>query len=614
MLAGILAYNSRIGVFSENERMLKDSVEGIFQQEDVIAVSIFNHNGKLLKKKELADDGEGRKATRSFNISNSKVIRIQQIVDRLKEDPSILHFEGKDQLEFWAPVISGSGYSAEEALFFEENPLERKNRIIGFVEINIDKKIFNKRLNDILLKSILIAMSFLSLGAGILYFVVQGITNPLKRLTQRVNYLEIGENVEKIPVETRDEIGKLAIAFNNMLESLKNREAEKSQLESQLRHAQKIEAIGTLAGGIAHDFNNILGIILGYTELALLEIPESTSLERKLNEIFKASNRAKDLVNQILTFSRQGEQERKPIRISLIIKEVLKMLRASLPATIEIRQNINNNLSMVLSDPTQIHQVLMNLCTNAAHAMRDKSGILEVSLVDVDVSSKVATMNLDMNPGRYQKIMVRDTGHGMESAVLERIFEPFFTTKGPGEGTGMGLAVVHGIVKSHGGAVAVQSKIGEGTTFEVFFPCVVSETATEYEAIVPIPFGNERVLFVDDEEALVSIGAQMMECLGYEVVAKKSGIEALKDFSLQPDKFNLVITDMTMPNMTGLDLAKEIKRIRSDIPIILCTGFSNTLSIDKAKKIGIQNFIMKPIMQQELAATIRRILDQKNEP
>ncbi len=382
-----------------------------------------------------------------------------------------------------------------------------------------------------------------------------------------------------------------------------------AELETQLLQAQKMEAIGTLAGGIAHDFNNILAAIMGYAEMALYDVPEGTQGRRNLEQVLKAGYRGKDLVKQIITFSRRSEQERRPMRVSPIAKETLKLLRASLPATIEIRQNIETQSGMVLADPTQIHQVLMNLCSNAAYAMREKGGVLEIRLSDVDISSDGAVSHLELDPGPYLKLTVNDTGHGMDRATIERIFDPFFTTKKPGEGTGMGLAVVHGIVKSCGGAIVVDSDPGKETTFEVFFPRIEGDSLKEADFAAPMATGNERILFVDDEEDLVDMAQQMLERLGYSVVAKTSSLEALEVFKAQPDQFALVITDQTMPHMTGADLAKELMRIRPDIPIILCTGFSEVISAEEAKTLGIREFVMKPFATREIAEITRHVLD-----
>ncbi len=382
------------------------------------------------------------------------------------------------------------------------------------------------------------------------------------------------------------------------------------QLELQLRQAQKMEAIGTLAGGIAHDFNNILGVIIGYTEMGIEDSPAGTPVRHNLEEVLSAGHRAKDLVHQILAFSRKGEQERKAVKISLIVKEALKLLRASLPKTIEIRRNIESGSGSVLADPSQTHQVLMNLCTNAAHAMRDKGGVLEVSLENVDLDSETAAHYPNLRPGPHIILTVSDTGHGMDKTTMQRIFDPYFTTKDKGEGTGMGLAMVHGIVKSHGGAITVDSVLGKSTTFQVFLPRIEAEIALEPEMFAPIERGNERILFVDDEKSLAEMGKQMLERLGYEVTARTSSIEALELFLTQPDRFDLIVTDQTMPNMTGAELAEQLLRVRPDLPIILSTGYSEVITADQAKAMGIRDFVLKPIVIHKFAATIRRLLDK----
>ena len=382
-------------------------------------------------------------------------------------------------------------------------------------------------------------------------------------------------------------------------------EEEKKKLKAQLQRAQRMEAIGTLAGGIAHDFNNILTAIIGYTELLRYDLPEDSKAQASLEAIYEAGIRAKDLVQQILTFSRQSEEEKKPLRISTIIKEALKLLRASLPTTIEIRQNLESESGTVLANPTQIHQVLINLCTNSAQAMREKGGVLEVSLED-------AASNHDLKPGAYVRLTVRDTGSGIAPEIVERIFDPYFSTSEPEQGTGMGLAVVHGIVESTGGTIAVDSKLGEGTAIHVFFPRITSQVTPEARVLSPFPSGNERILFVDDEKALVDIGVQLLEHLGYRVVARTSSIEALEAFRNQPEKFDLVVSDQTMPNMTGEMLARELIRIRPDIPIVLCTGYSEMISEEKATALGIKKLIMKPILMREISQTIRQILDQRD--
>ena len=388
--------------------------------------------------------------------------------------------------------------------------------------------------------------------------------------------------------------------------------SERKTLEAQLVQVQKLEAIGTLAGGIAHDFNNILAPIIGYSELALKEIAADTRLYRNIEQVLRSGHRAKDLVKQILTFGRKTEQERGPVQVSTLVKETEKMLRSTLPSTIEIRRNIDSEATYitVMADPTQIHQVLMNLCTNAAHAMREKGGVLSMTLAKVEIDSTLSAEIPDLEDGSYLRLSVSDTGHGMDEEVIQRIFDPYFTTKGPDEGTGLGLAVVYGIVKDLSGGITVSSNPGEGTTFEVFLP--ITETSPTSSAIVPgrLPTGNGRILVVDDEKYVVEMLKEMLEGLGYEVTARYSSGDALGAFQAQPQRFDLVITDQTMPHMTGTDLAKEILKIRPDIPVILCTGFSAMVDEVRAEKIGIKALLMKPVALRQMAEEIHRLLKQ----
>ena len=385
---------------------------------------------------------------------------------------------------------------------------------------------------------------------------------------------------------------------------------EKWQLEKRLAQAQKMEAIGTLAGGIAHDFNNILSAIIGYTELSLIDLPRGSALQNNLQQVLKAGGRAKELVRQILTFSRQRENELAPVKVNLIVNEALKLLRASLPATIKIRHDIQSDMS-VMTDPTNIHQVLMNLCTNASFAMQEKGGVLEVSLSDADLGGDFVKQHPDVTPGKFVTLTVRDSGCGMPPEVTERIFDPFYTTKKPGEGTGMGLSVAHGIVKSHGGTIVVESSPGKGSTFSVFLPAVDAEATDRADQAQLVITGNERILFVDDEDFQADIGKRMLERLGYRVTAKTSSIEAFELFRQSPDTFDLVITDMTMPDMTGDVLARKLIALRPDIPIIVCTGYSERINSDIVKEIGIRELAMKPVVMKDIARMIERILSKE---
>jgi signal transduction histidine kinase len=385
---------------------------------------------------------------------------------------------------------------------------------------------------------------------------------------------------------------------------------ERKQLEAHLQQAQKMEAIGTLAGGIAHDFNNILAAILGYGELLAFDMQKDTSAWRNLQAVLQSSHRAKDLVGQILAFSRQNEVNLMPVQISSIIKETLKMLRASLPTTIEIRRKIDLTDGMVSGNPTQIHQVLMNLCTNAAHAMRDNGGVLEVSLSRINADQARHLPHPGLEPAAYLKLSVSDTGHGMKPDKLGRIFDPYFTTKEAGEGTGLGLAVVRGIIKAHGGVITVESLPHKGSLFEVYLPAIQKEIPIESQSVVAYRTGKETILFVDDEQTLVTMTKQMLDLLGYHAVTRTSSIEAFELFQHDPYRFDLVMTDMTMPNMTGEKLAGKILEIRPDIPIILCTGYSEHITEQRAKTMGIRAFVMKPMVMRDLANKIRDVLDK----
>ncbi|MGD9361319.1 MAG: CHASE2 domain-containing protein, partial [Desulfobacterales bacterium] len=399
-----------------------------------------------------------------------------------------------------------------------------------------------------------------------------------------------------------------------------NKKSEKKHqiLQEQLIQAQKMEAIGTLAGGIAHDFNNILAAVMGYTELTVLSLPEKSQLRAQLNHVLKASLRARDLVEQILTFSRQTSQDLQPqpIQIGLIIKEALKLIRSTFPSTIQLQLDLASDGKVVI-DPSQMHQIIMNLCANAKHAMQQNGGVLTVEMKDLDIGphAEILVQEPGLQPGPYIMIAVKDTGHGMTPEVLKRIFEPYFTTKEKGVGTGLGLAMVHGITKNCGGTVILESKVGKGTSIYVYLPRTNTDQAHKKTKVgtmaQPAPTGAERILFVDDEPELVALSREILERLGYQVVTKNNGIDALQEFRERPNHFDVVVTDMTMPKMTGERLAHELIGIRPDIPIILCTGFNEQINEQKAKAIGIKAFLMKPLTVNQLAKTVRAVLEMK---
>jgi PAS domain S-box-containing protein len=387
---------------------------------------------------------------------------------------------------------------------------------------------------------------------------------------------------------------------------------DRKRMETNLQQAQKLESIGNLAGGIAHDFNNILSAVLGYTELALDDVQRGSHLEGNLQEIFTAGKRARDLVKQILAFARQSDAERKPIRVDTIAKEVLKLIRSTIPSTIEIREEIESR-SLIMGNPSQVHQLLMNLCTNSAQSMEDVGGILKVDLIDVEHSIKTPLPLPELKSGDYIKLTVSDTGPGISPDIIDSVFEPYFTTKGVGEGTGMGLALAHGIVESYGGKITVDSELGKGTVFLIYLPITKKRENYRPNEKEELPSGTEKILFVDDELPIAKMGSQILERLGYQVTVRTSSDEALELFRSKPGDFDLVISDMTMPNMTGDELAMELIAFRPNIPVILCTGYSKKISEETAFEIGIKAFAYKPLVKSDLAKTIRKVLDESNQ-
>jgi PAS domain S-box-containing protein len=389
----------------------------------------------------------------------------------------------------------------------------------------------------------------------------------------------------------------------------KRAEEETKRLEIALSQAQKMEAIGTLAGGIAHDFNNILFAIVGYSDLALADTKKDTQLYKNLQQIRVAANRATDLVGQILTFSRRSDSELKPVQIGPLVKEALKLLRSSLPTTIDIVQKISDRVDNVMANPTQIHQIIMNLCTNASQSMAREGGRLTVGLSQIELTAGDTRLNPGLSPGRYVKIQVQDTGAGISENIQEKIFDPYFTTKEPGKGTGLGLSVIHGIVEGYGSAISVCSELGHGAAFDIYIPTIKNSLLKEEKQNTELPKGKETILFVDDEPILVEVGKQMLEMLGYHVKTSIGSLEALEIFLNHPEEIDLVISDMTMPNLTGDKLAVRLLRERKDLPIILCSGFINRLSKQKASEIGVKAFAVKPLDLENLAFLVRKVLD-----
>ncbi|MFH2001848.1 MAG: response regulator [Planctomycetota bacterium] len=414
----------------------------------------------------------------------------------------------------------------------------------------------------------------------------------------------------------KGKLGRLAPAIERELRDFEIRyerrkvEEDRQELREKLRQAQKMEAIGTLAGGIAHDFNNILASAFGFTEIALMDQEKGSRASKCLEQVMIAHQRAADLVKQILAFSRQSESERKPMQMQPVVMETIKLLRGSLPSTVEIRSHIMQECGPVMADPVQIHQITMNLCMNAFHAMRERGSLLSIRLEPVELSGRPAASEpLSLAAGHYIVLCVKDDGSGMDEETLSHIFEPYFTTKTGGEGTGLGLATVHGIVQQYEGAITVKSRPGQGTEFRVYFPLCAMREAVGVQARLPeTAKGRERILFVDDEQPITQFVKASLESLGFTVYTRTSSIEAHEAFRANPGRFDVVVTDLAMPNMNGAELAQKIRRIRPDMPVILCTGFSEMLTLKRAREVGIFEYIKKPILIRELAGVIRRAL------
>ncbi|MGM0402727.1 MAG: hybrid sensor histidine kinase/response regulator [Thermodesulfobacteriota bacterium] len=412
----------------------------------------------------------------------------------------------------------------------------------------------------------------------------------------------------------------IPIGFLGIIRDLTDRlegEKRRRELESQLHQSQKLESIGTLAGGIAHDFNNILFPIIGYTEMAMEELPADSPLRDNLKKVMKSAARAKSMIQQILAFSRQRSDESgEAVRIEPFIKETVKLLRNTFPSTIEIQDSISKETGMVSINLSSLRQVIMNLCTNALHAMEDQSsGKLDITVEPVRITETDTANYQNLTSGEYVGIRIADTGEGIPLENMGKIFEPYFTTKPQDKGTGLGLSVSYGIIKNAGGIITVNSTAGIGTQFDILLPVVDREQAVSNDigdVFAPLPTGKEYVLLVDDEHRIVELEKQMIESLGYRVFSRTSSIEALEAFKYDPQKFDIVITDQTMPNMTGKELAKELLDIRPDIPVIICTGFSEKVTVEKIKNIGIKAVLTKPIPKADMAVTLRRVLDEKN--
>jgi signal transduction histidine kinase/ActR/RegA family two-component response regulator len=604
VLTGLLAYNSRLGVFSENEALLRDPIEGILQREEVISVSVFNQDGTLLLKGEKG----GKVFREAVYGKEQNILRIMKASHNIR---SPFHVETPDQFEFWAPVVSRKSPTTEDFLYFEETSKETESHVIGTVKVILSKVILHERYKSLLFKGFLIGIVFLLFGSVVTYLAVRRITGPLKRLTATVKAFGMGKPVEEVSVETEDEIGKFALAFNTMTESLSKKEREKRQLEEQLRQAQKMEAIGTLAGGIAHDFNNILMVIIGYGDLLLMKLEKNETVRKYMEQILAAAKRAANLTQSLLAFSRKQIIDPRPLNLNEVILNVEKMLSRLIGEDIEFRVDLAHGAMMVMADVGQMEQILINLAANARDAMPD-GGVLTISTAPIDLDGSFFRGHDVKKPGRYVLLSVADTGSGIDEKTRERIFEPFFTTKEIGKGTGLGLSIVYGIVKQHDGVIDVWSKTGKGTIFRIYLPMIVADTkGIDTEAHKLVRGGTETVLIAEDDVEVRSLSREILERYGYRVIDAIDGEDAVDKFMKHEKDIEIILLDMVMPKKNGREVLEEIRKIRPDVKALFISGYApHSMHQKGILEDGIQ-FISKPISVDDLLKKVREMLDHQ---
>jgi signal transduction histidine kinase/ActR/RegA family two-component response regulator len=596
--ASLLAYNAKLGVFTENPALLIEPIDGIMANKEVLSVALFNTDGKTL----LSQSRSEKKPSPDVAGWNP------HIVD-LMASSSSLHFQTSDNFVFWSRVVLESLPPAKDDIYASSVPSKKTRQTIGYIKITMDNQFLHTALQTLLRESILICSAFLLLGSIIAYVISRKITHPLNILTSGVNAFGKEGKHQDIVIETGDEIEKLAQAFNEMVDSLRKRELEKGELEEQLRHSQKMEAIGTLAGGVAHDFNNMLTVINGYAALMKMELTGEEKLGSYANQILMAGEKAATLTSRLLAYSRKQIMNPRPLNLNEAVRNIEKMLSRLINEDIELLFRLSMDEPVVLADAGQIDQILINLATNARDAMPE-GGTVTISTAKVTLDDEFVKRYAQEKGGNYALMTVSDTGIGMSEQTKEKIFDPFFTTKEVGRGTGLGLSMVYGIVKQHNGIIEADSEIGKGTTFRIYLP-VVEPVMEVREASTPVWIrGNaESILVAEDDRSVMKFLKGLLENNGYSVIEADNGDEAVQKFRANKENIRLALLDVIMPRKNGRQVYEELQKIRPGTRALFLSGYTHDV-IDWKDTLqeGIA-LISKPVQPDELLRKLREALE-----
>lgn len=598
LLTTLLAHTVRLGLFTENVALLAPPIDGIMENREVLSVVLYGNDGKILASRNRSGSGQPG-GPEKWDAGIGAV---------LNESTPSLHSRNNGNFVFWRQVALRSRAAPEDAVYFDAGPPRESEQVIGFVRLVLDGQGLRKSMQALLFDSILIGLIFLIIGSVIAYLFAKKVTRPLNRLTEGVNAFGMGREYKEIAVETGDEIGNLAAAFNKMVESLKNREAEKEELAEQLRHSQKMEAIGTLAGGVAHDFNNMLTVINGYGALIKLGLDEGDKLWSYADQIVLSGERAATLTQRLLAYSRKQVISPRPMDLDETIRNLEKMLARLITEDVELRLQLDAADQVVMADPGQLDQVLINLVTNARDAM-PQGGTIAIKTGVVTLEDEFVRLHEQEKGGDYAVITVNDNGVGMTEEVRERIFDPFFTTKEVGRGTGLGLSMVYGIVKQHDGIIEVDTEPGRGTSFRIYLPLVERLTEERQVKTPPMPRGNaEMILVAEDDPAVMALLKGVLETNGYAVIEASNGEEAVRKFSAHRDSIRLALLDVIMPRKNGRQVYEEIARLRPDVKALFISGYTHDVIDWKDALAEGTRLISKPVQPAELLLKVKESL------